>query len=448
MKTAVDLLSYRNVLADAAPPIDEGRLLKVVGLVLEAGGCEASIGDVYAIADRDGHASLEAEVVGLRDERTLLMPLGEIHGLRVGATLRRIGRAASVRVGRELIGRVVDGLGRPLDGKPMPLLSAERSLHGSPRNPLLRKPIERPFSVGVRAIDGLLTLGEGQRVGIFAGGGVGKSSLLGMMVRNARADVAVVGLIGERGREVEDFVRNTLGEEGLSHSVVVAATSADPPLVRARGALYASAVAEYFRSRGLRVLLVMDSLTRYAMALREIGLAIGEPPATKGYTPSVFALLPQLLERAGNATGRGSITGLYTVLVEGDDLTDPIADAVRAALDGHIVLSRELAEQGHYPAIDVPRSISRVMPSIVSQERMGLAMSARETLAAYREVADLVAIGAYRQGAVPKLDAALTCMPALEVFLKQATDAGESMEDAVGRLRKLFGRIDAAEGAQ
>jgi len=350
-------------------------------------------------------------------------------------------------MGRELIGRVVDGLGQPLDGKPLPRLSAQRSLHGPRRNPLMRRPVDVPFAVGVRAIDGLLTLGEGQRMGIFAGGGVGKSSLLGMMVRSAQADVAVVGLIGERGREVEDFVNSTLGKEGMARAVVVAATSADPPLVRARGALYASAVAEYFRSQGLRVLRVMGSLTRYAMALREIGLAVGEPPGTKGYTPSGFALLPQLLERAGNGAGRGSVTALYTVLVEGDDLSDPIADAVRAALDGHIVLSRELAESGHYPAIDVPRSISRVMPAIVSKERMRLSIRARETLAAYREVADLVAIGAYREGTVARLDAALSLMPALEGYLQQSMDEPVGMDESVAALGQLFGAPTGREGA-
>lgn len=447
MRAAVDLMSYAGIVRRSAPPVEEGRLVRVVGLVLEAIGCNASIGDVYEVGDHGGHTRIEAEVVGLRNEHTLLMPLGDVHGLRVGASLRRTGHAATVPVGMELIGRVVDGLGRPLDGKPLLPLSAQRSLHGVRRNPLMRRPVDTPFSVGVRAIDGLLTLGEGQRIGIFAGGGVGKSSLLGMMVRHAQADVAVVGLIGERGREVEDFVNATLGEAGMARAVVVAATSADPPLVRARGALYASAVAEYFRSRGMRVLLVMDSLTRYAMALREIGLAVGEPPATKGYTPSVFALLPQLLERAGNGAGRGSVTALYTVLVEGDDLSDPIADAVRAALDGHIVLSRELAESGHYPAIDVPRSISRVMPAIVSRERMQLAMRARETLAAYREVADLVAIGAYRQGTVPRLDAALARMPSLEGFLKQAMDAPVGMDESVAALQRLFQTQAKKEGA-
>lgn len=434
----VDLTSYLPSARRAAPPVEEGKLLNVVGLLLEAQVGAASVGESFEIADvSDGH-TLEAEVVGFAKGRALLMPFGDVHGVRIGSPMRRVGQVARVPVGRELIGRVVDALGRPLDGHPLAGLTAHRSLYGKPRNPLLRRPVEAPFSVGVRAIDGLLTLGEGQRVGLFAGGGVGKSSLLGMMVRHAQADVAVVGLIGERGREVEEFVRSTLGPEGLARSVVVAATSAESPLMRVRGALYATAIAEHYRSLGLRVLLVMDSLTRYAMALREIGLAAGEPPATKGYTPSVFARLPQLLERAGNGAGQGSVTAVYTVLVEGDDLSDPVADAVRAALDGHIVLSRELAERGHYPAIDVPRSISRVMPSIVSQAHMALAGQTRETLAAYREVADLVTIGAYRAGSVPRLDAALAQMPRLEAFLRQSTNAGASTEDLLSELQAVF----------
>jgi flagellum-specific ATP synthase len=305
-----------------------------------------------------------------------------------------------------------------------------------PVNPLRRRPIDRPFRVGVRVIDGLLTLGEGQRVGIFAGGGVGKSSLLGMMVRRANVDVAVVALIGERGREVEDFVNRTLGTDGLARAVVVAATSAEPPLVRVRGALYAMSVAEYFRAKGLRVLLVMDSLTRFAMALREIGLAIGEPPTTKGYTPTVFAALPRLLERAGTSVDAGSITGVYTVLVEGDDLADPIADSVRATLDGHVVLSRSLAERGHFPAVDVPTSVSRVMTEVVDDEHLGLARRARELLASYREVEDLVAIGAYREGSVPRLDDALARMPKLEAFVRQDLDEPEG--PIVESLRAVF----------
>jgi flagellum-specific ATP synthase len=435
---AINLKRYTNLARKTAIPVVEGRLIEVVGLVLEAGGCKASIGDIYEVRSESGGPALEAEVVGLRKDRTLLMPLGETHGLEVGAPLRRVGQSAYVPVGQALLGRVVDGLGRPLDGRELPRLDAERPLHGTVRNPLRRRPIEHPFHVGVRAIDAFLTMGEGQRIGIFAGAGVGKSSLLGMMVRNAQLDVAVIALIGERGREVEDFVHRTLGEEGLTRSVVVAATSADPPLVRARGASYATAVAEYFRSRGLRVLLVMDSLTRYAMALREVGLAVGEPPATKGYTPTVFAALPRLLERAGTCAGPGSITAVYTVLVEGDDLSDPIADTVRAILDGHVVLSRGLAERGHFPAVDLPRSVSRVMTDVVSPERIVMAQRARELLAAHREVEDLLAIGAYKGGSVPRLDDALARMPQLEGFLRQRSTENSSDADNERMLKQIW----------
>jgi FliI/YscN family ATPase len=419
--TAIDLGRYVPIARAAAQHAVEGRLSEVVGLVLEARGCHASIGDLFELRPPSG-TTLEAEVVGLRADRTLLMPLGHTHGLEVGTPLRRLGRSAHARVGTGLLGRVVDGLGRPLDGLPPPQLDAERPLHGSARNPLRRRAVEEPMWVGVRPIDGLLTLGKGQRIGIFAGGGVGKSSLLGMMVRRARADVAVVALIGERGREVEEFVHRTLGDAGLARSVVVAATSAEPPLVRVRGALYATAIAEHLRSLGLNVLLVMDSLTRYAMALREVGLSIGEPPTTKGYTPTVFAALPRLLERAGTCSGEGSITGVYTVLVEGDDLNDPIADAVRAILDGHVVLSRALAERGHFPAVDLPKSISRVFTSVSPPRRVELAHRVRELLATHAEAADLLAIGAYKPGTLPRLDDALARMPRLERFLRQGID--------------------------
>jgi flagellum-specific ATP synthase len=328
-----------------------------------------------------------------------------------------------VDVGDALLGRVLDGLGRPIDGRPAPQTWESRPLHAAPPSPLARAPIDTALPTGVRAVDAMLTLGKGQRIGIFAGGGVGKSTLLGMMVKNAAVDVAVVALCGERGREVEEFVRNTLGDKGLARSVVVAATSADAPLVRARVALQATAIAEHFRDAGKNVLLVMDSLTRYAMALREIGLATGEPPTTKGYTPSVFAALPRLLERAGTSTGKGSITGLYTVLVEGDDLSDPIADAARAILDGHIVLRRAIAERGMFPAIDVPASISRVMSFVASPERRKSAQRARALLAAHREAEDLVAIGAYKAGASARLDEAIARMPKLEAFLAQDADA-------------------------
>ncbi len=433
----IDLSGYAAIGRSAAQPAIEGRLSDALGLVLEARGCNAAIGDVFEVLV-PGVAPVEAEVVGLRGDRTLLMPLAPTFGVVAGAPLRRVGRSARARVGDGLLGRVLDGLGRPIDGLPPPRLDAERPLHGVMINPLRRRAVEEPVWVGVRAIDAALTLAKGQRIGIFAGGGVGKSTLLGMMVRESVADVAVIALVGERGREVEEFVHRTLGEAGLAKSVVIAATSADPPLVRVRGALYATAVAEHFREEGRDVLLVMDSVTRYAMAMREIGLAVGEPPTTKGYTPSVFASLPRLLERAGTSTGPGSITGIYTVLVEGDDLSDPIADAARAILDGHIVLSRELAERGRFPAIDVPRSVSRVMSHVASREHVALAQQLRETLASYREAEDLVAVGAYRHGAVPRLDDALARMPKVEKFLRQRVDEPCAAKTTLAALTTLY----------
>lgn len=412
------LTRFGDVVKRARGPVVQGRLSEAVGLILEARGCSASLGDLYEVVS-DGER-VEAEVVGLRGARTLLMPLGPTHGLEAGAPLRRLGRGARAGVGDAMLGRVLDALGRPLDGDAPPPIDDERTLDGGETpNPLARRPVETPFPVGVRAIDGLLTMGVGQRIGIFAGAGVGKSSLLGMMVRGAEADVAVVALIGERGREVEEFVHRTLGEEGMRRSVVVAATSAESPLVRARGALFATAIAEHFRDRGKRVLLVMDSVTRYAMALREIGLAVGEPPTTKGYTPSVFAALPRLLERAGTSEGRGSITGVYTVLVEGDDLSDPISDAARGILDGHVVLSRELAERGHFPAIAANASVSRVMSHVANPEQQRFAQRARKLIAAHREARDLQSIGAYKPGTVARLDEALARFGGLEAFLQQ-----------------------------
>jgi len=416
-------VEQQTALERAARPQVHGRLTEVVGLVLEAGGCPAAIGETCEVLPGGGRARVPLEVVGLRNGRTLLMPLGAVSGLEVGMPVRRCGGAATVSVGRGLLGRVVDGLGRPIDGGG-PIAKDDRvPLDADPSHPLSRRPVEVPLPVGVRAIDGMLTLGVGQRVGVFAGGGVGKSTLLAMMVRRAKADVCVVGLIGERGREVEEMVNRTLGV-GLARSVVVAATSADPPLARVRGALLATAYAEYFRSLGLKVLLVMDSVTRFAMAMREIGLAIGEPPTTKGYTPSVFAALPRLLERAGTCDGPGAITGVYTVLVEGDDLSDPIADAARAILDGHIVLSRHLAERGHFPAIDVSRSVSRVFGDVTEPAHRELVNRARGTLADFGEAQDLMSIGAYAQGVFPHLDEAVARKPGLEAFLRQGTDEG------------------------
>ncbi len=434
----IDLARYVPIAQAAAVPVPEGHLVNAVGLVLEAKGCRASIGDLCHIGAPGQGPSVQAEVVGLRGDVLLLMPLGDAFGLSAGAPVRRIGRAAFAPVGEALLGRVVDGLGRPLDGRPLPELEVERPLHGVSHNPLHRKPVVEPSWVGVRAMDGLLTLGKGQRIGIFAGGGVGKSTLLGAMVRNCKADVAVVALIGERGREVEEFVHRTLGEQGLARSVVIAATSADPPVVRVRGALYALTVAEHFRALGCEVLLVMDSVTRFAMAMREVGLSVGEPPTTKGYTASVFAALPRLLERAGTTAGDGAITGVFTVLVEGDDLSDPIADAARAILDGHVVLSRKLAERGHFPAIDVAASVSRVMPHLVDKAQYGLALKARELITSHREAEDLLAVGAYKRGTIARLDEALARMPKLEAFLRQNLDEPTPYTDMRRKLAAIW----------
>ncbi len=435
-----DLRSYRTTAALAAAPVVEGRIAAAVGLLVEAVGCRASIGDVFEIRLRDSTTPVEAQVVGLRSDRTLLVPFGPTEGLEIGSPIRRARTGAAAPVGEDLLGRVVDALGRPLDGHPAPNTAAVRSLHGAVRNPLRRRPVSQPLHTGVRVIDSLLTFGYGQRLGIFAGGGVGKSTLLGMMVRQADVDVCVVALVGERGREVEEFVRHVLGDTGLARSVVVAATSADAPMLRARAALYATSLAEYFRDRGKRVLLVMDSVTRYAMALREVALAAGEPATTRGYTPSVLAALPLLLERAGTCAGAGSITALYTVLVEGDDLADPIADATRAILDGHIVLTRSLAEKGRYPAVDVGASLSRCMPDLVSKTVVERGTATRAIIAGHQEAQDLIAIGAYQPGSLPRLDESLRVMPKLEAFLNQQPDELYS-----GDASALLGRLLAPE---
>ncbi len=417
----------------------QGVVLDVVGLIVEVGGLRAGVGDTLAIAGHGIHG-LELEVVGFRGGRLLATPLGPLAGVRAGARVQRTNRGASIPASKALLGRVIDSFGRPLDGEPAPELDRMVPVHSAPPPPFARKPINTRFSSGVRAIDGLLPLGVGQRMGIFAGAGVGKSTLLGMICRSSQADVNVVGLIGERGRELNDFIRTSLGSDGLGRSVVVAATSDQPPLVRARGAEAATALAEYFRNQGLSVLLVMDSVTRYAMALREAALAAGEPPATKGYPPSVFAALPRLLERAGTGGGAGVITALYTVLVEGDDLSDPIADAVRSILDGHLVLTRELAERGHFPAIDVLQSVSRLAPDIATEEDLRGAAHIRDLLAAYREVADLIQVGAYVPGSDPRVEAARAQMPYIETYLKQATHERQSAEEARARLQVLARR--------
>jgi flagellum-specific ATP synthase len=413
------------------PPPVEGSLTRMVGLTLEATGCQASIGDYCDVITRDG-TRVESEVVGFAGDRLYLMPTGDIQGLGPSARVIPRQRAGTVRVGPQLLGRIVDGACNPLDGLG-PLECEDRvRLTGKPINPLSRKPIEEPLDVGIRAINSLLTIGRGQRVGLFAGSGVGKSVLLGMMARYTSADIIVVGLIGERGREVKEFVERILGPKDRKRAVVVAAPADAPPLMRLHGAWLATAIAEYFRDQGANVLLLMDSVTRFAQAQREIGLAIGEAPATKGYPPSVFARLPQLVERAGNgAEGSGSITAFYTVLTEGDDNNDPIADAARAILDGHIVLSRRIAESGQYPAIDIEASVSRVMHEISTPAQMQIARQFRQTLSTYQQNRDLIAVGAYQRGSDPRVDNAVTLFPRMQKFLQQdireRADFGQSL---------------------
>jgi flagellum-specific ATP synthase len=380
-----------------------------------------------------------AEVVGFRDSRALLMPLGELRGLGPGSLIRVRRDSASLAVGNELLGRVVDAMGHPIDGRPLPFMTREMPLYALPAGPMERSKIDSPLDLGIRSINGLLTCGQGQRLGIMAGSGVGKSVLLGMMARNTRADVNVIALIGERGREVREFIERDLGEEGLARSVVVVATSDQSPLLRMRGAFVATTLAEYFCAQGKKVLLMMDSVTRFAMAMREVGLAIGEPPATKGYTPSVFATLPKLLERAGSFRGAGSITGLYTVLVEGDDMNEPIADAVRSILDGHIVLSRTLAARNHYPCIDVLTSASRVMRDITSPLHQELAGRIREILATHKEAEDLINIGAYAAGSNPRIDQAIGKIEAVNRFLRQKMTEAIDLETTLAELQALVG---------
>lgn len=425
------LAQRRRRVARAVPMIAEGRLVRMVGLTLEAVGCEAPVGGRCLIIGSGG-TQTEAEVVGFAGERIFLMPVGEIHGLTPGARVRPLSGSRNTPVGEALLGRVVDGAGRPLDGRGPVECDAWLPLRGKSVNPLTRAPLDAPLDVGIRAINGLLTVARGQRMGLFAGSGVGKSVLLGMMTRYTAADVTVVGLIGERGREVNDFVQKTLGPEGMKRAVVVATPADHPPLMRLHGAMLATTIAEYFRDRGLNVLLLMDSLTRFAQAQREIGLAIGEPPATKGYTPSVFARLPQLVERAGNGEpGGGSITAFYTVLAEGDDTNDPIADAARAVLDGHVVLSRRVAEGGRYPAIDIEASISRAMNDICAPEHRNAAQRFRRLYATWSQHRDLLSVGAYKAGADPAVDEAVAYQPHLESWLRQ------DMHDAVPLTQSL-----------
>ncbi len=414
-----------------------GRLTRMVGLTLEAVGFHAPIGSRCEVESANGNM-IEAEVVGFSGEILYLMPTSDIRGLVPNARVRPIHSDSFVPVGEALLGRVVDGACKPLDGKG-PLDVTDRvPLHGEPINPLARAPVRQPLDVGVEAVNALMSVGRGQRMGLFAGSGVGKSVLLGMMTRFTEADVIVVGLIGERGREVKEFIEDILGTEGLSRSVVVASPADHSPLMRLHGAMLATSIAEYFRDKGQQVLLLMDSLTRYAQAQREIALAIGEPPATKGYPPSVFSLLPQLVERAGNGEKGGAITAIYTVLTEGDDQQDPVADAARAILDGHIVLSRSLAEMGVYPAIDIEASISRVMPQIVDEQHLAYAQQFKQIYAKYRQNEDLINVGAYAMGSDPKIDEAIQLHPRLTQLVQQSMNVAVNWQTSINNLTQTM----------
>ncbi|MFO7255949.1 MAG: flagellar protein export ATPase FliI [Bacillota bacterium] len=435
---SINLDRYLDRLARVEGYRQRGWVSQVVGLTIESSGPRATVGQLCTIHPAGDRPPILAEVVGFRDRKTILMPLGEMQGIGPGNTVVAERRGLTAPVGWKLLGRVLDGLGRPMDGLGPLQAEGRYPVHRQPPDPLTRQRVTTPLPLGVRAIDGLLTCGRGQRLGIFAGSGVGKSTLLGMIARNTAADVNVIALIGERGREVRDFLEEDLGPEGLARSVVVVATSDQPALVRTKGAYLATAIAEYFRDQGKDVLLLMDSVTRFAMAQREVGLAVGEPPATKGYTPSVFAELPRLLERSG-AGERGTITGLYTVLVDGDDLTDPIADSVRSILDGHVVLSRRLAERDHYPAIDVLASVSRVMREVTGPAQQRAAARVRALLAAYRDAEDLIQVGAYAHGSNPDVDTAIARMDAIDSFLRQGVDERTEFEETLRRLEALAG---------
>ncbi len=416
-----------------------GKVTQVVGLVIESQGPPVSVGELcYVHSKTPGVPPVPAEVVGFREGSVMLMPVGEMQGIGPGCEVVAAQKTLQVKVGDELLGRVLDGLGNPMDGKGPILSKEEYPLQAPPPHPLSRPRIHDNLYVGVRAIDGLITMGDGQRIGIMAGSGVGKSTLLSMIARNTEADISVIALIGERGREVRDFIERDLGEEGLKRAVVVA-TSDQPALVRIKGAMTGTAIAEYFRDKGHKVILMMDSVTRFAMAQREVGLTIGEPPATRGYTPSVFAMLPRLLERAGTSD-TGSITGIYTVLVDGDDMNEPIADAVRSILDGHIVLSRTIAAQNHFPAIDVLSSVSRVMNEVVTQEHLKASQEMRSLMAVYKDAEDLIHIGAYVKGSSAKIDAAIQKIDSINDFLCQGINEVDTYEDTEKKMIGISGK--------
>lgn len=421
-----------------------GKVAHVAGLVIEANGPSVPIGDLCYIHRNNGYAPIPAEVVGFKEERVLLMPIGELDRIRPGAHVTASGLPMRIRVGMKLMGRIIGGLGEAIDGKGSIDAGEYRSIYNSPPDPLTRNRIQEPLRTGVRVLDGLCTCGKGQRMGIFAGSGVGKSTLMGMIARNSEADVNVIALIGERGREVREFIEKNLGSGGLKKSVIVSVTSDKPALLRVKGAYIASAIAEYFRDQGMQVMLLVDSVTRFANAQREIGLAIGEPPTVKGYPPSVFALLPKLLERSGTGL-KGNITGLYTVLVDGDDMNEPIADAVRGILDGHIVLSRSLANQNHFPAIDILESISRCMDDIVTFEHKKLATEFKSLYATFKESEDLINIGAYVKGSSHKIDYSIAMIERIRDYVKQDVTEESLFDDAVARLTSLLTKNDGSK---
>lgn len=433
----IDFSAYHQALRHVEPVRSCGIVSQVIGMVLEGKGPGVPVGGICEV-EVTGHERLDAEVVGFKGNRILLMPLGEMRGVRPGNRIWMSQEKAGVGIGPGLLGRILNGMGEPIDRKGPVEIEGSYTLYADPLNPMDRPRIDTPVDVGIRAINACLTLGKGQRIGIMAGSGVGKSTLLGMIARHTKADVNVIALIGERGRELRDFIERDLGPKGLARSVVVVATSDQPPLIRLRGAYLATAIAEYFRDSGKDVILMMDSVTRFAMAHREVGLAVGEPPTSRGYTPSVFGQLPKLLERAGNKAGAGSITGIYTVLVEGDDMNEPIADTVRSIVDGHIVLSRQLAHQGHYPAIDILASISRLMQDIAAPGQIQAYQQLIKVLSTYQRAEDLVNLGAYTKGTNPEIDFALQKINQVKAFLRQEVDESADYKQSIAGLIGLF----------
>jgi flagellum-specific ATP synthase len=437
LKPIIKWDKYQEALRSCQPIKMEGKIVKVAGIVAQANGPGMSIGSLCSIRNGSGQ-NMQAEVIGFNDKRVIVMPFGEMRGIEPGSRIVDINKRPAIKVGEAYLSRVVDGLGHPIDGKGSIQANADYPIYGNVINPLKREIINEVIDVGVCSVNAMHTLGKGQRIAIMAGSGVGKSVLMGMIARHTAADIIVIALIGERGREVREFIERNLGEEGLKKSVVVAATSDSPALVRIRGAHLATTIAEYFRDKGLDVILIMDSITRFAMSLREVGLAAGEPPSAKGYTPSVFIQIPKLLERAGNVEKKGSITGVYTVLVEGDDMNEPIADSVRSIVDGHIILSRDLAHKGHYPAVDVLSSISRVMHDMVESDHLDMARKLVRVLATYREAEDLINIGAYVDGTDPQIDYAKKKIHKINSFLQQDINQSITFKESLVRLKEVL----------